>query len=76
MIKLLTFHKHHNLEKISTEEVHRLTFQSLFTDENLYNNNNNNNKYNERAQNSPQQQPHSLMKDDTNPFSPDINNVS
>ena len=58
---------------MSPEEVHRLTFQSLVTDESCINNNKNNNSNKNEA---PQQRPHSLTKDDINPSSPDIDNVS
>ena len=58
---------------MSPEEVHRLTFQSLVTDESCINNNNNNNS---NKNEEPQQRPHSLTKDDINPSSPDIDNVS
>ena len=63
---------------MSPEEVHRLTFQSLVTDESCINNNNNNNNSNNNSNKNeaPQQRPHSLTKDDINPSSPDIDNVS
>ena len=63
---------------MSPEEVHRLTFRSLVTGESCINNNKNNNNKNEAPQQklSPQQRPHSLTKDDINPSSPDIDNVS